>query len=248
MRGRLVLAAVAVAVLGGTGVAVADPLPVDPVQQSKSGSSYQMVCLHWYDSVGVEQGSIQLCGWEESNSYGDYQYQYRYVQAERRNRTCDANGQECTDGYTEVYNGPADASEFSMDIVAGTATFNLVLAGETAADDCRVQATATASDTYTYNNPYPYIGVYGNPSYPYVQVTQGPVTRSVQAAPTYGYAGLSERNNESVHRSASGSGTVCSWTETSSTSDGGSMSSYDNTTTYTSVYAGYLPVPYVPLP
>lgn len=231
MRRRILLITIAGALLAGHGMAQADP-----IQQYDSGYSEQQTCLSWYDFEGTEQGSISVCGRVDDFGYGEY----RWVEAQRHVQTCDVDGNQCNDAYSERYAGPADASEFTMDVVAGTATFNIVLAGETAADECVVQATAQAEGTYTYADPYPNAYVRGDPSFPYVWVQQGNTSVSVIAAPGYGYADVTQHDSENTSRYANGSGSVCGWVA-NQTADYGAMWSRTNASTTYSVRAPSFP-------
>ena len=232
MRGRLVIGGLSVfMLLAGTGVATADL-----INQSSGGGSWEHACLTWYDTEGTEQGSANLCGFINDYGYGEH----RTVRAERWVQTCDPLGQQCTDAYSEQYSGPADATEFSMDIVAGTATFAIVLAGESASDQCTVSATAQATGAYSGSDPYPTLTVYGNPGNPSAQLQQGDDTYSAWVSPTYPSAWLSQSTNRNVSRNAAGSGSVCNWVQNQA-SDGGAMWANSNTYTSYSVTPTQLP-------
>lgn len=223
MRRWFLTLAVAAMVVGGAASAGAAP-----VSQSQSGSSSEQTCLSWYDTVGEEQGYVSLCG-----SVYDYGYgQSRSVSASRSVRTCDENGQACTDAYSESYNGPADATEFSMDVVAGTATFDIVLAGEN--DECTVDASARATEAYTYSDPYPRLSAYGSPTSPWASVQTGTTTvgASAYTNPDYPSASLWQNERANVSRQASGSGTVCGWVETQSAGSGSMWSNKNTNSTY----------------
>lgn len=196
------------------------------VTQSDDGYTSSSTCLYWYDTTGVEQGTVDLCG-----SVSDYGYgEFRSVSASRHVRTCDENGQQCTDAYSEQYSGPASANEFSMDAEAGTASFNIVLAGET--DQCVVQATAAATDSYSYDDPYPEVFAKASPNYPYASVKSGAdrVTVGASANPSYPSASVSQQKQADIQRSARGSGTVCNWVETQAPSSSGWMQHRQNST------------------
>lgn len=230
-RRRAVIVAIAVALLAGTGAAVASP-----IDQSESGGRYQATCLFWYDYEGIEQGSISLCG----ESYeGDYGSGGR-VEAVRRVQTCDVDGSQCSDAYSEHYYGPADSGEFAMDIVAGTATFNIVLAGEDADDECAVQATAQARGTYSYDDPYPSVGAYANPQYPHVWARQGTSSYDVTVFPGGASAYVTQRDSAAVSRDAEGVGSVCAWIA-GQEADYGYMWSYGDSSTYYSVSPPWYP-------
>jgi hypothetical protein len=196
------------------------------VTQSDDGSTNGSTCLYWYDTTGVEQGAVSLCGWVSDYGSGES----RSVSASRQVRTCDANGQQCTDGYSEQYNGPANANEFSMDAEAGTASFNIVLAGEN--DQCVVQATAGATDSYSFADPYPEVFAKASPDYPYAWVKSGAdrITVGASTNPSYPSASVSQQKQADIQRSARGSGTACNWVETQAPSDGGWMQQRQDTT------------------
>lgn len=215
-------------------VGVGPDATAGPIDTYENGNSYEGTCLNWYDNQGVEQGSILLCGQLWSWGDGGSSYDYRSVWTQRSVQTCDAQGQNCSDAYTEAYSGPADASEFSMDITAGTASFNITLAGETPDQQCIVSATATASGTYSYSNPYPNVYAHGNPTNPWIRADMGGDWYSgyLSLNPNYPGAAVSQGTNENVYRDAAGSGTVCNWVETLSPGSGSMWSGTNTSTTY----------------
>lgn len=231
MRGRIVAVAGAVALLTSVGAGGAAAGLLD---ESEWGSSYESTCLYWYDYEGVEQGTIVLCGWQWSSASDGGSYSSRTVRAQRSVQTCDDQGQNCNDAYSEIYEGPADASEFSMDITTGRASFNIALAGETAEDQCTVQATAIATGSYSYNDPFPAVHAYGDRSGAGAQVWMGPdwYQGNLAASPYYQGGYVAHGTRDSVWRQASGSGTVCNWVETQSPGTGSMQSNTDESTTY----------------
>lgn len=231
MRRRIVIVAMTAAMLAGSGVALAAP-----IDQSESGSTFQGTCLNWYDYEGAEQGSVRLCGEISQGFYGSS----RYVLAERQVQTCDADGTGCSDAYAERYYGPASSNEFAMDIVAGTASFNIVLAGEDADDECTVQATAQAEGTYSNDDPYPSAGVYANPQYPYFWARQGATSYDASLYPAGRSAYVTEREDAQVSRDATGVGSVCEWVA-GQAADYAGMWSYEDRSTYYSVTPTQVP-------
>lgn len=232
MRGRILIMAVT-AVLAAL-VGVGPDATAGPINTHENGNSFEETCLYWYDSQGAEQGWILLCGQRSTSTYGGSSYDYRSVRTQRSVQTCDAQGENCSDAYTEMYSGPADPGEFSMDITAGTASFNITLAGETPDQQCTVSATANATGTYSYSDPYPWINAHGSPTNPWIRADVGTDWYSgyLSLPPSYPGAAVSQGTDEDVYRTAAGSGTVCNWVETLSPGTGYMWSRANTSTTY----------------